>query len=339
MKKINLNKNLNKESLIQITKLVDDYLNSDMSISVFVTLLEKNGLNLSEKFEYITKKLIKLNNKVYDIFTDNDLKIFPYAGTLLGFFRDRNIIDHDDDCDWTTSFYHFEKKLAIIKKELNESGYSIFRAGENIYNNDFYFYKIQSQDKIFVKLGKYEFKLFIEGDIFPILYLNSEAEYKDIFESFALSNNFSRNATHTGHIKTINSKKAKKISFILNDKNFINDWTKFMENLTPRWDEQKHKKFSEEFNEKYKKYSYPKNTKMFTLSPEFYFQNGFFESETIILNTKFGIIKYRNRTDIERSLVYWYGDWEKPPEVKTVHFLFKENASKYEIDLRENQDN
>lgn len=320
---INLNKGQTKEQIAKFDLLIEEYINSEMTQFQFLNSLQEIGIFYEDKFNIINKSLIKFNNIVFNIFKKNKVDIFPYAGTLLGIIRDKNFIEHDDDCDWAASFYHLHQNFDIIKSELKKLNISIFKVGEKAYDNGYYFYKLKTNEFHKIELGSYYFKFQVEGDIFPILYLNDSKEYSEIYNFFFLSNNYSEMATHNRYLRSVILKKLQALSEITNDISIKNKWEKILDENKISWDKKLHKYYSEKFISLYDSASLPNKSNMYILSPGAVIQSGFEGGGIKKIKTKNGELIYRDRTNPKESLVCLYGYWEKPSKIKYIHSLSK----------------
>lgn len=322
---IDLNQGQTRKQILEFNKLIEEYINTEMTQFQFLNLLQKSGISYENKFDIKNESLISFNNIIFEIFKKNDIDLFPHAGTLLGIIRDKNLIEHDDDCDWGASFYDLEKKFEILKKELKKINITIFRVGEKAYDNGYYFYKLKSNVSHKIKLGNYYFNFVVEGDIFPILYLDNPSQYSKIYELFFLSNNYSEKATHNKYIRTLIRDRSSMISKIKNDESINKYWIKLLDKNKIIWDKKLHKKFSNKFHNLYYNASIPKRNDMYIMSPGAVFQDGFKKKSIKKLKTKNGTLIYRNRSNPKGSLISLYGYWEASPEIKYIHSLSKNN--------------
>lgn len=115
------------------------------------------------------KNLIEMKK----ILEKNNIKFLPAFGTLLGLFRDKDLISHDIDIDIIIDFIFFEKFNSIFNQFIND-GFSMVRS----YHNG----KLLTIEKNNEHIDFYFFKKVMMGNKF--MYTLSESNYKFNYSFF-----------------------------------------------------------------------------------------------------------------------------------------------------------
>lgn len=108
-----------------------------MKIKSYISLAEEKREEtfVSEKLKSIWNTELDLTVKFLEVCKKYNIKVFAFAGTLLGAVRHKGFIPWDDDIDFALLRPDFEKLLGIASKEFN--GHYFFQTALN--DRDFFF--------------------------------------------------------------------------------------------------------------------------------------------------------------------------------------------------------
>jgi hypothetical protein len=107
------------------------------------------------------EKGLQILDNIFESFKESGIEVFLHAGTLLGLYRDKKLIDHDTDID-IGILHHDAFTVNIIKEKMINLGFKLHR--EFYYNN-----LLTEQSYLGVDLSGS-----IKVDVF---YFNADAEY------------------------------------------------------------------------------------------------------------------------------------------------------------------
>lgn len=139
-------------------------------------------------FEDLHRELKYIYSSVFKVFKKYGIELRPFAGTLLGFMREGDIISHDDDMDFSSDFRLILENLADIEKDLKIHGLEIdFPEKLDLSNFNFKSWpwiKVRQIDWSDIIIGNYVFREKIFIDIFPEIYFNNISDLEEILINF-----------------------------------------------------------------------------------------------------------------------------------------------------------
>jgi len=92
----------------------------------------QSGVKIKNTHGSIILQLYQLAKDVHEIFVQNDIEYFMFAGTLLGAVRHRGIIPWDDDVDFVV-FMEDKERVLALKSELERRGYETFEDSPDLF--------------------------------------------------------------------------------------------------------------------------------------------------------------------------------------------------------------
>lgn len=110
------------------------------------------------KVKRTREQLHKTYNTVMEILKRHDIKVIIYFGTLLGYVRENNFIEGDDDIDVLVTKEQLQTIYNIIRSEkisinIHTSHFMQLKTPHGLF--DFYVYEIRDDNTIYLKWERY----------------------------------------------------------------------------------------------------------------------------------------------------------------------------------------
>lgn len=185
---INWNENKTEDEISAVNEMIESHLDSQGKFKLTAHKLTQLLFSLNyfwtdEAIQPFVDDLTELYKKIYTIFEELNIFSIPYAGTLLGFERDKGIIRHDDDIDLCVDYDDISKKYNELLKQMEKYNlktyfnFDITRSAlEESFNFPFWT-KILSNNITRIQIGNYFFEMRPSCDLFPIFKFDNFSQY------------------------------------------------------------------------------------------------------------------------------------------------------------------
>lgn len=190
--KLDWTKDFDDETLQKINTILNNHFidkTKVLSKTELASKLYKLGVLKKENFAEINKELKKTLNTVFSIFHEMNIEHFPYAGTLLGLYRDKKIIEHDDDLDMAVNYNQIYEKFDEFKSLLKKNKFKISKnkrlIEEKINHVWMPFTRIERKDLTFViTIADFNFKFLPFCDLYPIWKFDNIDGFANLIKRF-----------------------------------------------------------------------------------------------------------------------------------------------------------
>lgn len=333
--KINLNNYIEDIDNTKINELILDYINDKITFWAFSRKLIDLGLVLDEDtLKPIHKELDRIRTSLVNIFKKFDIKLFPFAGTMLGFNRDNGYISHDDDADFAVSFKLIQDNADQISKYLAKKNIIIHK---HFYEDTtYYVYHLKSEIEINVLLGNREYSAPIMVDLFPTVSFSNESYFFDyfhgLFKALLTTSRPQWRKIYTIWVDDQISKFSKLDNFAMFDKYVsMSRFTAEFEKIKSYRNEEL---FFESSNDRtdfmriFDLINDGSQENIMIAFPCAFFQIPINKTTTAKIKSKFGTIKFLKTEEDSLRLRIMYGEnWNKRPKYFPLHILLKNHLN------------